>query len=90
MFLGRRCATFPMPLPDPKRAAKTGLPVPSEAVGDEVRAWIERVIVPSMVSKLLREWGSTVTGIEDNARFMQPDERQNTPAVNINGGAREP
>ncbi len=90
MFLGRRCATFPMPLPDPKRAAKTGLPVPSEAVGDEVRAWIERVIVPSMVSKLLQEWGSTVTEVEDNARFMHSGKRQNAPAVEDNGGARQP
>lgn len=90
MFLGRKWATLAMPLPDPKRADKIGSPVPPEAVCDEVRAWIERVIVPALVSKLLQKWGSTVTGVEDNARFMQSDERQNTPAVDNNGGARQP
>jgi len=90
VFLVWKWAKLAMSLLDPKRAANTGSPVLPEAVCDEVRAWIERVIVPALVSKLLQEWGSTVTGVEDNARFRQSGERQNAPAVNINGGAREP
>jgi hypothetical protein len=90
VFLGRKWAQLAMPLPDPKRADKSGSPLTSEAVRNEVRAWIERVIVPALVSKLLQERGSTVTGVEDNAKSMQSSERQNAPVANNNGGAREP
>ncbi len=41
-----------------------------EVLGDELHGWIERVIVPALVSKFLQENGCSSDGLMDNAEPM--------------------
>jgi hypothetical protein len=53
---------------------------PPQALSEELRGWIERVIVPALVSKFLQETGFSRAGLMDNAQLADSTKKEEVPA----------